>query len=165
MQLNVVKEVAALRRLTTKELQVRYSELFGERTLANNRSWLIKRVGWRMQAQAEGDLSERARQRAAELANESDLRLSPPKDSSVAAAAEQTCARTLRGQTDDRLPPPGSIICREYKGEVLQIRVRADGFEFEGQYYRSLSAVAKAITGAHCNGYLFFRLPTRGAQP
>jgi hypothetical protein len=44
-----------------------------------NKSWLIKRIAWRLQALAEGDLSERARQRAKELANDADLRLSPPK--------------------------------------------------------------------------------------
>ncbi len=157
MQLNIAREVAALRRLTTKGLQAKYGELFGEPTLANNRAWLLKRIAWRLQAQAEGGLSERARLRAAELANEADLRLSPPKESSVAEAAGQTCTRTLRDQADDRLPPPGSIIARVYKGETLQVLVRADGFEFEGQYYRSLSAVAKAITGSHCNGHLFFR--------
>ncbi len=165
MQLNIAREVAALRRLTTKGLQAKYGELFGEPTLANNRAWLVKRLAWRLQALAEGDLSERARQRAAELANEADLRLSPPKESSVAAAAGQTCTRTLRDQADDRLPPPGNILTRVYKGETLQVHVRADGFEFEGQRYRSLSAVAKAITGAHCNGFLFFRLSPKGAQP
>src|SRR5579871_5451279 len=112
MQLNIAREVAALRRLTTKGLQARYGELFGEPTLANNRAWLVKRLAWRLQALAEGDLSERARQRAAELVNEADLRLSPPKESPVAEAAGQTCARTLRNQADDRLPPPGTIISR-----------------------------------------------------
>jgi len=161
MQLNVAKEVAALRRLTTKQLRNRYGELFGEPTLAKNRAWLTKRIAWRLQAQAEGDLSERARQRAAELANEADLRLSPPKDSAV-AGADQTCTRTLRDQADHRLPPPGAIITRVYKGETLQVHVRADGFEFEGVQYRSLSAVAKAITGSQCNGFLFFRIGSQG---
>src|SRR5689334_14711337 len=115
MQLNVAKEVAALRRLTTKELRDRYGQVFGEPTLANNRTWLVKRLAWRLQALAEGDLSERARQRAAELANEADLRLNPPKDSAVAEATDQTCMRTLRDQADDRLPPPGTVLTRVYK--------------------------------------------------
>ncbi len=164
MQLNIAKEVAALRRLTTKQLRDKYGELFQEPTLANNRAWLVKRLAWRLQALAEGGLSERARQRAAELVNEADLRLLPPKESPVAEAADQTCTRTLRNQADDRLPPPGSILTRVYKGETLQVHVRADGFEFEGQFYGSLSAVAKAITGAHCNGFLFFRLSPKGGQ-
>jgi hypothetical protein len=165
MQQNIAKEVAALRRLTTTQLRGKYGEVFGEPTLANNRAWLTKRIAWRLQAQAEGSLSERARQRAAELANEADLRLSPPKDSTLCEAAASTCTRTLRGQADQRLPPPGTVITRVYKGETLQVHVRQDGLEFEGQFYRSLSAVAKAVTGAHCNGFAFFRLSPKGDRP
>jgi hypothetical protein len=88
MQLNVAKEVAALRRLTTRQLRQRYAEVFGEATNANNKAWLVKRIAWRLQALAEGDLSERARRRAAELAHDADLRLSPPvvRDAEPAAA-------------------------------------------------------------------------------
>jgi hypothetical protein len=77
--MNVGKEVAALQRLGVKALRTRYAEVFGEQTPAHNKVWLVKRIAWRLQALAEGDLSERARQRAAELANDADLRLSPPR--------------------------------------------------------------------------------------
>src|SRR5438094_4743088 len=70
---------------------------------------------------------------------------------------------TPRAQPDDRLPPPGTVLTRRYKGAVLQVKVRADGFEHQGQVYPSLSAVAKAITGSHCNGFLFVRFV--GHQP
>ncbi|HEV3436990.1 MAG TPA: DUF2924 domain-containing protein [Gemmata sp.] len=66
--LNVVQEIAALQRMTTKQLRERYAEVFGETTTANNRTWLFRRIAWRLQALAEGDLSERARARAVELA-------------------------------------------------------------------------------------------------
>jgi hypothetical protein len=56
------------------------------------------------------------------------------------------------------LPAPGTILARRYKGHIIQVKVLTKGFEYEGTLYRSLSAVAKAITGSHCNGYLFFRL-------
>ena len=79
MQLNIVNEVATLERLTIGQLRQRFAELFGEATQASNRTWLVKRIAWRMQALAEGDLSERARQRAAELARDADLRLNPPR--------------------------------------------------------------------------------------
>jgi hypothetical protein len=62
------------------------------------------------------------------------------------------------------LPPPGTIITRRYKGEVLQVKVLPHGFEYQGEVYSSLSAVAKAITGSHCNGYLFFRLGGKGGD-
>jgi hypothetical protein len=158
MQLNIAKEVAVLRRMTTKQLRARYAEVFGEHTQANNKAWLIKRIAWRLQVQAEGDLSERARRRAAELANEADLRLSPPKLPIAATSAGRTTTEAFHGNRDGRLPPPGSVITRVYKGETLQVKVLTTGFEFEGQIYRSLSAAAKAISGQHCNGMAFFRL-------
>jgi hypothetical protein len=158
MQLNIAKEVAALQRMTTAALRARYAKVFGEPTQANNKAWLIKRIAWRLQAQAEGDLCERASRRAAELANEADLRLSPPRIPIIAASPERTTTAVLRGKSDDRVPPPGTVITRVYKGETLQVMVVAGGFEFEGQVYRSLSAVAKAITGQHINGMLFFRM-------
>ena len=58
---------------------------------------------------------------------------------------------------DTRLPIPGAIIRKEYKGKVLEVKVLEKGFEFEGQAYKTLSAVAKKVTGDHWNGYLFFK--------
>ncbi|HEY7310745.1 MAG TPA: DUF2924 domain-containing protein [Gemmataceae bacterium] len=159
MTLNVGKEIAALQRLTVKELRSRYAEAFGEDTNTNNRAWLIKRIAWRVQALAEGGLSERARRRAEELANDADLRLTPPK---VKALSTEAVGRTVTGVLSDKadapLPLPGTIISRDYKGQTLQVKVLAKGFEFAGEVYKSLSAVAKVVTGSHCNGYAFFRL-------
>ena len=165
MSLNVGKEVAALQRMTVRELRTRYAEVFGEETRAGNKPWLVKRIAWRLQSLAEGDLSDRARQRAAELANDADVRLSPPKAKPATpgpTARTKTPAIVTKG--DDRLPPPGTTITREYKGQTLQIKVLQTGFEFEGEVYKSLSAVAKAITGQHCNGFHFFRLGKEKTQ-
>jgi hypothetical protein len=63
-----------------------------------------------------------------------------------------------------RLPPPGSILTRPYKGDVVQVKVLEHGFEYQGQVYQSLSAVAKAVTGSHCNGFLFFKLNGQGGD-
>ena len=162
MSLNVRRELAALGRMTVKELRDKYAEVFGEETPAHNQTWLARRIAWRLQALAEGDLSERARRRAGELANDADLRMNPPKALAVAAPAESTATKVLPFKPDDRLPPPGTLITREYRGETVQVKVLPGGFEYEGQVYRSLSAVAKAITGSHCNGYFFFRLGGKG---
>ena len=94
MSINVGKEVAALQRMTVKELRARYGEVFGEPTLAQNRAWLVKRIAWRLQALAEGDLSERARQRAAELACDADLRLNPPRGMAREAVADEAQHQT-----------------------------------------------------------------------
>ena len=154
---DLTHELARLPRLGVADLRSRYAQLFGETTRTGNKAWLVKRLAWRLQALAEGDLSERARQRAAELANDADLRLSPPR-------TRATPVKPHRAQ-GDRLPPPGTILCRPYKGQVVHVKVLRDGFAFEGKLYQTLSAVAKAITGSHCSGYLFFRQSLKGAAP
>jgi hypothetical protein len=155
-------EIAALQRLTIKQLRTRYAAVYGEGTSASNRVWIIKRIAWRLQALAEGDLSERARRRAAELANDADIRLYPPKEMQAAVAAERMETTVLPFKPDDRLPLPGTILTREYKGSVVQVQVLQQGFEYAGQVYKSLSAVAKAVTGSHCNGYAFFKMGQQG---
>lgn len=164
MSLNIGQEVAALQRMTVKQLRQKYAEIFGEDTNGNNKAWLVKRIAWRLQVRAEGGLSERGRQRAAELADDANLRLNPPAMKTPVPVEDEPPVRVLKFQVDDRLPPPGTVITRKYKGEVLQVRVRGDGFEYEGKVYSSLSAVAKAITGSHCNGFLFFRIGQTGGD-
>ena len=155
MQLNIVNEVAALERMTIGQLRQRFAELFGEATLASNRAWLVKRIAWRLQALAEGDLSERARRRAAELARDADLRLNPPRRQTTTTTPPEPV--TVPTPVDHRLPPPGTILTRPYKGQLVQVQVLTDGFAYAGTVYASLSAVAKAVTGSHTNGFLFFR--------
>src|SRR4051812_23571804 len=72
MATDVAKELAALQRMGVAALREKYAETFGEATTTGNRTWLVRRIAWRIQALAEGDLSERARQRAAELARDAD---------------------------------------------------------------------------------------------
>ena len=98
------------------------------------------------------------RRRAAELANEADVRLNPPTAGTEGAGAGRTVAALSLYRADPRLPAPGSVLTRPYKGRNLQVKVLERGFEYEGVVYPSLSAVAKAITRSHCSGYLFFGL-------
>jgi hypothetical protein len=156
VEMNIVNEVAALQRLSVGQLRQRFADLFGEATAASNRTWLIKRIAWRLQALAEGDLSERARRRAAELARDADLRLNSPQSKSTTTAPLPESVR-VSAPVDHRLPPPGTILIRPYKGQRVQVQVLTDGFAYAGRVYPSLSAVAKAVTGSHCNGFLFFR--------
>ena len=153
--LTIAKEVTALRRMTTTELKRKFEVVFGEECRSGNKIWLIKRIAWRLQANAEGDLSERARQRALELANDADLRLKAPKPKN---------AEDNAFSHDPRIPFPGSVLHRVYKGNELTVTVEPDGFGYDGVIYKSLSAVAKAITGTHTNGFLFFRLNGKGGQ-
>jgi hypothetical protein len=87
MRINLAKEVAQLGKLGTADLRARYAEVFGEPTRSGNRPWLVKRIAWRLQALAEGGLSDRAKQRAEELAQDADLRLRPPGEGAARKAA------------------------------------------------------------------------------
>jgi hypothetical protein len=157
VELNIVNQVALLERLSVGQLRQRFAELFGETTKASNRTWMVKRIVWRMQALAEGDLSERARRRAAELARDADLRLNSPPSKANTTTPTTPQAVGMTAPVDHRLPPPGTILTRPYKGQLVQVQVLTEGFAYGGRVYASLSAVAKAITGSHTNGYLFFR--------
>jgi hypothetical protein len=158
MHTDLAVEIAALPRLRVSELRAKFAVVFGEPTPSHNKVWLVKRLAWRLQALAEGGLSERARHRAAELVQEADLRLSAPPD----GTAPSDPAAPVRWPADERLPRPGTILTRRYKGRTLTVEVLDHGFGFDGQVYRSLSAVAKAVTGSHCSGHFFFGLTTKG---
>jgi hypothetical protein len=154
---NIAKEFAALGRLTVKDLRAKHVEVFGETTRSGNKDWLRKRIAWRIQANASGDLTEWARRirgRADELANDADLRTTAPKDNQVAI----TTTASVAFDHDARLPMPGAILRRPYKGREIVVRVLLRGFEYEGEVYRTLSAVARTVTGTHWNGYHFFNL-------
>src|SRR5262245_37253715 len=120
--MSIHHDLAALPRLTVQQLRTRYAAVYGEGTAASNRAWLIKRIAYRLQVLAEGDLTERARRRAAELANDADLRLNPPR-AETAVPQPEAPAPLPR---DARLPPPGTVLARPYRGETLQVRVMDD---------------------------------------
>ena len=156
MKPSISTEIARLDQLTISQLSQRYEEVTGEPCRSRHKQYLVRRVAWMLQAKAEGGLTERARRRAEELANVADVRVTPPRAPRVGA----TVAKPARfvAVHDQRLPPPGNWVERPYKGRLVRVLVLADGFEFEGERYRSLSAIAKAVTGSHVNGFHFFRL-------
>jgi len=154
--LNVGKEIATLKHMTVAELRARYAAVFGEPTRSGHKEFMIKRIVWRIQSLAEGDLSQRARQRAEELANDADIRMTPPRRSAQPDGQPEVVG-TLP-PADRRLPMPGTVLTRQYKGRAMVVTILPNGFDYEGKVYRSLSAVATAVTGTHWNGYHFFRL-------
>jgi hypothetical protein len=161
MALNVAKEVAQMQRLSVSDLRDKFAEVCGESTKGRNKQWLIKRIAWRIQANVYGGLSAEALQRAREIANFADLRLTAPRAGTSAAAGVRPVAAPL--PADKRLPMPGTILTREYKGRVLQVEVLHEGFAFEGERYKSLTAIAKKVTRSHWNGFQFFGLQKKGA--
>ena len=160
----VLMEIESLRRATLAALREKYREVFEEETGSRHREHLFRRIAWRLQALAEGDLSERARGRAREIVRDADLRkIAPPDFFQVNGEPVRTTRgnRTRREQ-DSRLPLPGTLLRREWKGRTILVEVLSKGFRYENRPYSSLSAIAVAITGTRWNGLAFFGL-TRAA--
>ena len=163
----VNQQLAALSGMGVAALRQKYLEVFGEPSRSGTKDYLFKKLAWRIQSLAEGGLSERARRRAEELARDADVRTTVPRPPKVTADAGTRTVVMKAPVADwrDRLPIPGTVLTRTYRGRHVAVTVLAnDQFEWEGQTYRSLSAIAKAVTGSHWNGYLFFGL-TKGSNP
>jgi len=156
---NTRQKIDELDGLSVGQLRERFAEVFGEPSRSGNRRWLIRRIAWRLQALAEGDLTERARRRAEEIARDEDLRVRPPRDRGPELGANlRTVSGRMVRRTDDRIPMPGTVLTRVFKGVEHRVMVLPDGFEHEGQVHRSLTAAAHAISGSHWNGFHFFGL-------
>ena len=99
-----------------------------------------------------------ALRRALEIANDADLRIRAQSWSGRDGTVDPRLSvrRKVASDLDPRLPPPGSCLEREYKGRRIIVRVLVDGFEFDGRAYRSLSAIAREVTGTKWNGFAFF---------
>jgi hypothetical protein len=124
-----------------------------------DKQFLFRRIAWRLQARSEGDLSERARRRAAETADEGDVRLRAPKDFVTGRVVDSPLATTRRQlRRDCRLPRASTILTRQYHGQSVVVHVGDDDFEYQGRHYRSLSAIAREVTGTRWNGLAFFHL-------
>jgi len=156
------QEIDDLRQLTTAGLRLRYRDLFGQASRSNHKGYLFRRVAWRLQALAEGGLSERARQFAQEIAAAADLRLCAPKKT-IGPRPPVRVAGASR-PLDSRVPAPGTQLIKRYKDRELSILALEDGFQYGERVYRSLSAIAREVTGTQWNGYLFFGLGKRKEQ-
>ena len=157
---SVLHEIDRLQHQTVGELHRKYREVFGHESRSNHRQFLRRRIAWRLQANAEGDLSERARQRALALAQDAELRVRAP-ESFLRACATPAAMR----RRDARLPAPGTLLKRPYHGQDIVVEVLEQGFRYEEQVYKSLSAVARQVTGTQWNGFAFFGLPTPTEHP
>ena len=128
------EQIEGLRHMTVGQLKDKYAEVFGEQSRSNHKHFLFRRVAWRIQANALGGLSERARQRALEIANDSDLRIRAPKNFLKEALDEsRTVESCVSASADPRLPIAGTLLVRRFQGKDVVVRVREDGFESEAR--------------------------------
>jgi len=157
----VVAAIEQLRTLNVVALQRKYQEVFKDASRSSNKQYLFRRIAWRLQANAEGGLSERACHRALQIADEADLRTRAPKGFLSAQVSATAIVDHPHPQRDVRLPASGSLLTRRLNDRQIVVKVLAEGFEFESRHYRSLSAIAREVTGTRWNGLLFFGLAER----
>jgi hypothetical protein len=141
---DVLGRLAALQALPTAALKQQWWELFGKEPPPWNRAYIQSRLAYRIQELAYGGLKPETRARLEALGEQLD--------------GGNVVLRRIRA---DNRPLPGTRLVREYDGVQHVVTVLPDGFDFEGRPYRSLSAVARHITGTRWNGWTFFGLKGR----
>ena len=149
---SVSARVAALDQAATDDLIAEFRRLNGRPARTRNRAWLVRKVAWAIQAEAFGGLSDKAKKRLDELI----AQIGGPLGS-----ADRTVTTTLPGKRKPNAPAVGTTLTRTWHGEQIIVHCRDNGYEHDGLLYRSLSAVAAHVTGAHWNGNLFFGVTKR----
>jgi len=155
---DVPAQLAELQTMTVGQLAERFRELYGEPTRARNKPYLQKRLAWRIQELAEGGLPASALKRIEELGDDLPERWRMKQDARVRAAAPVAALEPR----DDRVPPVGTVLRRIFNGVTHEVTVCAEGFAYDGARFKTLSAIARHITGTPWNGFLFFGLKKRG---
>jgi len=152
MEDSILARILALKTVPLAELQKEYNALYdGKKAPSNNKTYLWQRIAYRIQELEYGGLSEEAQNKAKELVREYD-----PINNKI--LRPDNGARKCYISRDKRLPIPGTVITKNYKGSEIRVKILDKGFEYNGKIYRSLTAIAKEATGAHWSGYLFFNL-------
>jgi len=148
--------------MTGVELAEKYLALFGQAARSRNKAFLMKRLAWRIQELAEGGLSERALARIEELGADGFAARRRPVH---ARTSISPLRRSTNAARDPRLPPAGTVVRRVHGTTDHSVTILDDGFEYRGERYRSLSKIARVITGTPWNGYLFFFGRANGTKP
>ena len=138
---SVLARLAALKRMSVRELKAEWEALFNTPAPNNSRGYLEMRLAWRIQELTLGGLSRETRKVLDLLADEIEGRVG---------------RKTIIA--DSRNPVVGTRLVREWNGVEHTVTVMKDGFDWQGRKFKSLSAVARAITGTQWNGYRFFGL-------
>jgi hypothetical protein len=155
---SITAQIAELHRMSVHQLRDRLQELTGTPCRQTHRRYLIKRVAFKIQEQHYGGLSDEAERQLTELRKKFEGTSPETWFNNRIKKAPQTAAQPKRRTRDPRLPSVGTILKRDYQGTGYSVEIAQDGFIFEGQPFKSLSAVAQSICGSHVNGFAFFRL-------
>ena len=152
MRETIINQLQNLKDMDISKIQALYKELYGKESNGTHKTYLWRKVAYKLQEQEYSSLSAKAKERLQALIEEYD-----PINNKVLRPDKAIISQQLPIK-DKRLPIPGTVITKGYKSLNYQVKVLEKGFEYNQKIYKTLSAIAKEITGAHWNGYLFFSL-------
>ncbi|MCF7894433.1 MAG: DUF2924 domain-containing protein [Candidatus Omnitrophica bacterium] len=154
MKDNILNQILTMEDMEIGGLLAKYGQLFeNKKPRSTKKQYLKKEIAYRLQESAHGGLSETAKTRLEQL-----IKVYDPINNTLLRKVKNPNGSKIKANRDRRLPVPGSIITKIYKGNTLKVKVLDKGFEYEGEFYKTLSQVASTATGNHWNGYLFFNL-------
>jgi len=156
MSESTVTKIIELKNMPLDKLKEKYEEVFeGSKMPSNNKVYLWRKISYRIQEQEYGGITVKTQGKIQQLIQQYDPinnKTLRPDNMSENHPKKSNLSR------DKRLPIPGTVIAKEYKGIKLQVKILESGFEYNNKIYKSLTAIAREVTGAHWNGYLFFNL-------
>jgi Protein of unknown function (DUF2924) len=150
-------DVRLLAPMNTNQIRRLHRDVFGSAVPFCNSEQAKRRIARKIQAEREGGLPDAALQRALAIGRETDLRIQARLGKRRIPLAHAGVTRIVSNH-DPRLPMPGTVLVKEYRGRTIQVQVLDSGFEFDGRRFTSLSAIATDITGTKWNGMAFFGL-------
>jgi len=151
-------DLARLPRMQPRELQQLHRKMFGCDVPSGNSEQARRRIARHVQSEMEGGLPQSARLHALAIAREAGLRIRSRSGTKRHDGLPHATVTGIVSDHDPRVPMPGSMIVKEYRGRTILVQVLDDGFECDGRRFTSLSAIAREITGTRWNGLLFFGL-------
>ncbi|MCP4603504.1 MAG: DUF2924 domain-containing protein [Proteobacteria bacterium] len=136
---DIATQLEEIQGMTTKQLQMRYEEVFGRPTRSKDKKHLAKKISSIIEETA--------------IPKRAEKKKKAKKKVSLTATAKEKAA-----ERDPRIPMPGTVLTRKYKGTVYKAKVLKDAFEYKGKQFKSLSGIARKITGMWWSGFSFWNL-------
>ncbi len=152
-------EISLLFNMSVNELRIKFREVMGYNMNSRNKDFLLRKIAWKLQANIFNDISENLKRLACESADFTRLKVRNVAPVKKEAAIPATAAsKSIRLSRDSRLPMPGAMLAKNYDGKCIVVKVLEKGFECNGEFFPSLSGIARKVTGTNWNGYKFFDL-------
>lgn len=146
-----MQKIEELKKKSLKELLKLYEELFGQPSSSKHLIYLARQIAYKLQENEVGGFPKSLTQKITALIKEHDpINMAKLRSSSAISKKHQVY--------NQRLPIPGTVITREYRDQLIEVKVLEKGFDYKGKQYRSLTAIAEEITNSHWSGYEFFNL-------